>query len=85
MGCMRASRITPEQGRQERHIDYPYWDFYRTETFPTRTNSSFPLNAQAIILINEFTKENGATAQAPGLQRDLSYPNKNDDFFGKCI
>jgi len=36
-------------------------------------------------LIDEFTKENGATAQAPGSQRDLSYPNKNDDFFGKCI
>ena len=85
MGCMRASRITPEQGRQERHIDYPYWDFYRNETLPTRTNSSFPLNAQVIILIDEFTKENGATAQAPGSQRDLSYPNKNDDFFGKCI
>ena len=85
MGCMCAPRIMPDQGRQERHIDYPYWDFYRTETFPPRTNSSFQLNSQAIILIDEFTKENGATAQALGLQRDLSYPNKNDDFFGKCI
>ncbi len=85
MGSMCASRIMPGYGGQEPHIDYPYWDFYRNETFPTRTNSSFPLNAQAIILIDEFTEENGATALAPGSQRDLRYPDKNDDFFGKCI
>ena len=85
MGSMCASWIMPGYGGQEPHIDYPYWDFYRNETFPTRTNSSFPLNAQAIILIDEFTDENGATALAPGSQKDLRYPDKNDDFFGKCI
>jgi ectoine hydroxylase-related dioxygenase (phytanoyl-CoA dioxygenase family) len=85
MGSMCASRIMPGYGGQQPHIDYPYWDFYRNETFPTRTNSSFPLNAQAIILIDEFTKENGATALAPGSQKDLCYPDKNSDFFGRCI
>jgi len=85
MGSMCASRIMLGYGGQEPHIDYPYWDYYRDETFPTRTNSSFPLNAQAIILIDPFTKENGATALVPGSQKNLQYPNKNDDFFGRCI
>ncbi len=36
-------------------------------------------------MIDEFTDENGATALAPGSQKDLRYPDRNDDFFGKCI
>lgn len=36
-------------------------------------------------MIDEFTDKNGATALALGSQKDLRYPDKNDDFFGKCI
>ena len=60
----------PGYGGQEPHINYPYWDFYRNVTLPTRINSSLPLNAQAIILIDEFTYENSATALAPVYQKD---------------
>jgi len=70
---------------QEPHIDYPYWDFYRNESFPARTNSSFPLNAQAVILIDPFTEENGATALLPGSQKEMRYPTKQDDFFENCV
>ena len=36
-------------------------------------------------MIDEFTDKSGATALAPGSQKDLRYPDRNDDFFGKCI
>ena len=35
MGSICASRTMPGFRGQEPHIDYPYWDFYRTDSFPT--------------------------------------------------
>ncbi len=84
MGSICASRLMPGFGGQEPHVDYPYWDFYRTRTFPARTNSSFPLNCQATFLIDHFTEENGATAYLPGSQSDLRYPGPSDGFFDRC-
>ena len=43
------------------------------------------LATQAIVLVDPFTEENGATALAPGSQKTLRYPDVNDDFFGNCI
>ena len=71
-------------GGQEPHIDYPYWDFFRNETLPTRINSSLPLNAQAIILIDEFTYENGATVLAPVYQKDKFIQIKMVIFLGNA-
>jgi len=84
MGSICASRLMPGFGGQEPHIDYPYWDFYRTGTFPARTNSSFPLNCQATFLIDPFTEDNGATAYLPGSQKSLRYPGPEDAFFDRC-
>ena len=84
MGSSCASRLMPGFGGQEPHIDYPYWDYYRTGTFPARTNASFPLNCQATFLIDSFTEENGATAYLPGSQSDLRYPGPTDGFFDHC-
>ncbi|MCB1499241.1 MAG: phytanoyl-CoA dioxygenase family protein [Bauldia sp.] len=85
MGSMCASRTMPGFGGQEPHIDYPYWDFHRARTFPMRTNASFPLNGQAIIIVDPFTEENGATALAPGSQKVLRYPTKDDRFHDRSI
>lgn len=85
MGSLCSSRIMPGFKGQEPHVDYPYWDIYRRDTFPREINASFPLNAQAVILIDEFTEENGATALAPGTQHELRYPTESDDFYGRCI
>ena len=85
LGSLCASRLMPGFGGQEPHIDYPYWDLYRKQTFPMKINASFPLNAQAIILIDPFTEENGATALVPGTQKSLRYPTKEDNFFDQCI
>jgi ectoine hydroxylase-related dioxygenase (phytanoyl-CoA dioxygenase family) len=84
MGSIAANRIMPGGPGQEPHIDYPYWDFHRPESFPTRINASFPMNAQATIPLDPFTEESGATAYLPGSQKELRYPTPEDDFFGRC-
>jgi len=84
MGSIAANRILPGGPGQEPHIDYPYWDFHSPQTHPTRINSSFPLNAQATIMLDPFTEETGATAYVPGTQRLLRYPDEGDQFFERC-
>jgi ectoine hydroxylase-related dioxygenase (phytanoyl-CoA dioxygenase family) len=81
VGSMCASRTMPGFRGQEPHLDYPYWDFHREHSFPTRINSSFPLNCQGTILLDPFTEETGATAYRPGSQRQIHYPGPGDGFF----
>ena len=78
-GSYCASRLLPGSPGQELHIDYPYWDFYNKETFPRGLNSSFAQNIQATIPLDVCTKLSGATAYIPGSQKNLHYPNKEDD------
>jgi ectoine hydroxylase-related dioxygenase (phytanoyl-CoA dioxygenase family) len=84
MGSIAANRILPGGPGQEPHIDYPYWDFYKRDSFPIHLNSSFPLNAQATIILDPFTEESGATAYVPGSQREIRYPTEEDRFYDKC-
>ena len=63
VGSMCASRTMPGFRGQEPHLDYPYWDFHRVHSFPTRINSSFPLNCQGTILLDPFTEETGGRPQ----------------------
>ncbi|MBD1148113.1 phytanoyl-CoA dioxygenase family protein [Pelagibacterales bacterium SAG-MED31] len=79
-GSYCASRLLPGSPGQELHIDYPYWDFYESGTFPMGLNSSFAQNCQATIPLDVCSVESGATAYIPGSQKNLHYPNKNDDF-----
>ena len=78
LGSIAANRILPGGPGQEPHIDYPYWDLYKRSSFPTRINSSFPLNAQATIIVDDFTPETGATAFLPYSQGELQYPEGTD-------
>ena len=82
-GSYCASRLLPGSIGQELHLDYPYWDFYKSETFPIGLNSSFAQNCQATIPLDICSKESGATAYIPGSQKNLHYPNQNDDFSNK--
>ena len=79
-GSYCASRLLPGSPGQELHIDYPYWDYYKEGTFPMGLNSSFPQNCQATIPLDICSTESGATGYIPGSQRNLHYPNKEDDF-----
>ena len=79
-GSYCASRLLPGSPGQELHIDYPYWDYYKEGTFPMGLNSSFPQNCQVTIPLDICSAESGATGYIPGSQRNLHYPNKEDDF-----
>ena len=79
-GSYCASRLLPGSPGQELHIDYPYWDYYKQDTFPMGINSSFPQNCQVTIPLDICSAESGATGYIPSSQKDLNYPNKNDDF-----
>ena len=79
-GSYAASRLLPGAAGQEPHIDYPYWDYYKKETFPMGLNSSFPQNCQVTVPLDECTKLSGATAYYPGSQKKLRYPTKEDNF-----
>ena len=74
LGSIAANRLLPGGPGQEPHIDYPYWDMYDREGFPTRINSSYPLNLQVTIPLDPFNEVSGASAFLPGSQRDLQYP-----------
>lgn len=84
LGSIAANRLLPGGPGQEPHIDYPYWDFHRRNEFPARMNSSFALNLQATILLDQFTETNGATAYLPGSQQELAYPADPDHFAANC-
>ena len=78
LGSIAANRLLPGGPGQELHVDYPYWDMYKADSFPTNINPSFPLNAQATIMLDDFTVENGATAIVPGSQKLGRYPTDAD-------
>ncbi len=80
MGSIAANRLLPGGPGQEPHIDYPYWDLYKSSSFPMGINSSFPMNLQATILIHDFTEVNGATAMLPYSQGTLRYPDDQEAF-----
>ncbi len=80
MGSIAANRLLPGGPGQEPHIDYPYWDLYKTSSFPMGINSSFPMNLQATILVHDFTAVNGATAMLPYSQGTLHYPDDQAAF-----
>jgi len=82
-GSYCASRLLPGSVGQELHIDYPYWDYYKSDTFPFGLNSSFAQNCQVTIPLDICSKESGATAYIPGSQKDLHYPTQNDDISNK--
>ncbi len=78
LGSIAANRILPGGPGQEAHIDYPYWDMYKTSSFPPNVNPAFPMNLQTTILLDDFTEENGATAVWPHTQKECRYPTEED-------
>lgn len=85
MGSIAANRLLPGGPGQEPHIDYPYWDLYKRESFPANVNSSIPLNCQATVVLDPFTEQTGATAFVPYSQGDLRYPDDQELFDAKAI
>ncbi len=69
---------------QEPHVDYPYWDLHARAHWPRTLNSSFFLAVETVVMLDEFTEENGATALVPGSQKQCRWPDA-DEFQARHI
>ena len=78
LGSFAANVLMPGAPGQEPHVDYPYWDMYETDEFPHNLNSGFTLNCQSVIMMDDFTAANGATACVPGSQKACRYPTQEE-------
>lgn len=74
-----AANITyPGASAQEAHVDYPYWDLHKRENWPRTLNASFHLAVEVILMLDDFTVENGATAFMPGSQKRCAWPDEEE-------
>ena len=80
LGSFAARIQQPGDKRQLPHLDYPYWDMYKLKSFPKHINSSFAMNCQSTIMIDDFTLKNGATMVGPGSQLRGYFP-KEEEFW----
>ena len=78
LGSFAARIQQPGDERQLPHLDYPYWDMYNLKSFPKNINSSFTMNCQSTIMIDDFTLKNGATMVGPGTQLRGYFPKENE-------
>ena len=79
-GSYCASRLLPGSLGQELHFDYPYWDFYKEDTFPMGLNSSFAQNCQVTIPLRCMFRSIWCNCVYSWFTKKLHYPNQNDDF-----
>ena len=75
LASFAANVLFPGAPAQEPHVDYPYWDLHRPETFPRGLNASFFLEVELLVMLDDFTEENGATALMPHSQHRTEWPN----------
>ncbi|MEL6943218.1 MAG: phytanoyl-CoA dioxygenase family protein [Bacteroidota bacterium] len=78
LGSIAVNRLLPGGPGQEAHIDYPYWDMYKVNSFPINVTPAFPMNLQVTVMLDDFTVENGATVVWPGSQKECRYPTEED-------
>lgn len=64
---LSSNTLWPGCTEQYWHVDYPHWTM--AEPYPT-----FPLAAQTLWMLDDFTEENGATAAIPGSHRKDHLP-----------
>ena len=78
LGSIAGSVLRPGAPRQEAHVDYPYWDLYDPARFPLGFNTSFHIEVETLVMLDEFTAENGATAILPGSHKRCAWPDAEE-------
>lgn len=73
-----ANILHPGAPEQEPHVDYPYWDLHARRHWPRTLNASFFLAVETILMLDDFTVENGASAIAPGSQKRACWPDPGE-------
>ena len=79
-----ANILHPGAPAQEPHVDYPYWDLHARNHWPRALNASFFLAVETVLMLDDFTIENGATAIVPGSQKEARWPAP-DEFERRSI
>lgn len=75
LASFAANVLFPGAPAQEGHVDYPYWDLHARERFPRALNASFFLEVETLVMLDDFTLENGATAIVPHSQTRCAWPS----------
>ena len=69
LGSFAANYLQQGAGYQNPHLDYPYWDYNDKGSWRNipkmGVNHTFFMNVQTLLMMDDFTVENGATAVAP--------------------
>ena len=78
LSSFAANVLHPGAQAQEPHVDYPYWDLHARERWPRALNASYHLAVEAVVPLDEFTVENGATAIVPGSQARACWPDSEE-------
>ena len=80
LGSFAANYMQPGAVGQNPHIDYPYWDFNDKKAWKHSPkfgiNHPFNMNMQTLIMLNDFTCENGATSLVPYSQLEACWPDE---------
>ena len=75
LSSFAANVLHPGAQAQEPHVDYPYWDLHARNRWPRALNASYHLAVEAVVPLDDFTVENGATAIVPGSQKLACWPD----------
>jgi ectoine hydroxylase-related dioxygenase (phytanoyl-CoA dioxygenase family) len=60
-----ANVLYPGAPAQEPHADYPFWDLYAADRWPQGAAGMPVIQVETVTMLDEFTKENGATWLVP--------------------
>ena len=79
LGSFAANCMQPGAQGQNPHIDYPYWDYNDRRAWVHQPKMGpghpFHMNMQTLIMLDDFTVQNGATALIPFSQLEASWPD----------
>ena len=75
LSSFAANVLHPGAQAQEPHVDYPYWDLHARSRWPRALNATYHLAVEAVMPLDEFTVENGATAIVPESQKLACWPD----------
>lgn len=81
-----ANTVGPGEGGQKPHLDYPYYpSFFSQDHKYGAAMMEQPLALVFVVLITDFTVENGATALMPNSHKNPAFPEDKDEFFNAAI
>ena len=75
---IQGSVNLPGAPKQDPHVDYPFWDLYDPARFPRGFNASFHMQVETVVMLDDFTEENGATALVPGSHKRCVWPDADE-------